>query len=422
MYRKASKGLFKHYDFLLLDLICLQLTFVLACIIRQGWGNPYAVPVYRNIGVFICLADILVLLCMETLKNVIKRGFYREMTATVKHAVAIMLLLALYLFMVQSEYHYSRIVFLLMGVLYVILTYCTRIWWKYILRKRMKDGGRRSLLLVTTEDMAEDIVKDILENNYEMFSVAGLSILDRDMTGEEIAGIPVVASGSTAADYICREWVDEVFIILHRNYDYPQKMLDQFVETGVTVHINLAQVSQVSGKKQFVERIGNYTVLTTSINYMRLKQALLKRLLDIAGGLAGCFFTAIIFVFVAPAIYISSPGPIFFTQIRVGQNGKKFKMYKFRSMYMDAEERKQELMGKNRVDDGLMFKLDFDPRVIGNRILPNGKKKTGIGNFIRVTSLDEFPQFFNVLKGDMSLVGPRDIIGTTKNNLCFSMV
>ena len=76
-------------------------------------------------------------------------------------------------------------------------------------------------------------------------------------------------------------------------------------------------------------------------------------------------------------------------------------------MYMDAEERKKELMAQNKISDGLMFKMDFDPRIIGNKILPDGTRKTGIGQFIRKTSLDEFPQFINILLGDMSLVGTR---------------
>ena len=129
--------------------------------------------------------------------------------------------------------------------------------------------------------------------------------------------------------------------------------------------------------------------------------------MDIAGGVAGCLITVVLLLFLGPAIYIQSPGPIFFKQVRMGRNGKKFYMYKFRSMYLDAEERKAELMKQNRVNDGLMFKLDWDPRIIGSRELPDGTLKKGIGNFIREWSLDEFPQFFNVLKGDMSLVGTR---------------
>ena len=101
----------------------------------------------------------------------------------------------------------------------------------------------------------------------------------------------------------------------------------------------------------------------------------------------------------APAIKIQSPGPVFFSQIRVGKNGKKFKLYKFRSMYTDAEERKAQLATENRVTDGLMFKLDFDPRIIGCRQLPDGTVKKGIGNFIRDWSFDEFPQFMECLKG-----------------------
>lgn len=144
-----------------------------------------------------------------------------------------------------------------------------------------------------------------------------------------------------------------------------------------------------------------------SINYASDMQLLMKRIMDIVGGLVGCLATAVLFLFLAPAIYIQSPGPIFFTQIRVGKNGKKFKMYKFRSMNVNAEQEKKELESQNRVKDGMMFKLEYDPRIIGCKKRPDGTVKKGLGNIIRDCSLDEFPQFFNVLKGDMSLVGTR---------------
>ena len=104
--------------------------------------------------------------------------------------------------------------------------------------------------------------------------------------------------------------------------------------------------------------------------------------------------TAIAVIIVGPLVKLESPGPLFFSQKRVGKNGRIFKIYKIRSMYQDAEERKKELMAQNEMD-GLMFKMKDDPRI------------TKVGKFIRKTSIDELPQFWNVLKGDMSLVGPR---------------
>ena len=144
-------------------------------------------------------------------------------------------------------------------------------------------------------------------------------------------------------------------------------------------------------------------VLTSSVRVASSWQVVLKRLMDICGGLVGLFLTGILTIFIGPAIYIASPGPIFFSQIRVGKNGKRFKIYKFRSMYLDAEKRKKDLMDKNEMN-GLMFKMEADPRIIGSG--PDGTRH-GLGWFIRKTSLDEFPQFWNVLKGDMSLVGTR---------------
>lgn len=172
-------------------------------------------------------------------------------------------------------------------------------------------------------------------------------------------------------------------------------MIKNFGIMGITIHIKLARVADDSSN-QIVEKLEGYTVLSTSINMVSAGQLIFKRTMDICGGLVGMLLTGIIFIFVAPIIYIKSPGPIFFKQVRIGKNGKKFNIYKFRSMYMDAEERKKELMAQNDIKDGMMFKMDNDPRII-----------KGIGNFIRDYSLDEFPQFWNVLIGDMSLVGTR---------------
>ena len=124
------------------------------------------------------------------------------------------------------------------------------------------------------------------------------------------------------------------------------------------------------------------------------KRLLIKRVMDIFGGLIGMVITLFFFPFVAIAIKLDSPGPVLFSQIRIGRNGRRFKIYKFRSMYMDAEERKKELEEQNEIQ-GLMFKMENDPRI------------TKVGKFIRKTSIDELPQFYNVVKGDMSLVGTR---------------
>ena len=407
MYRKDSVGWIKHMDFIILDLICLQVAFVLAYAL-SGYGvNPYRLILYRNMAVFMEVADLVVLFVMGTLKNVLKRGHYKDFVVTVQHGVILGACLLLYLFMLQEGQRYSRLALVLNFVIYILLTYLVRELWKYLLKKKMEDGEGRSLLLVVSADVVSSVVESMKEHNYARYKIAGIAVIDKEMTGKYIDGVKVVANMENAAEYVCKEWIDEVLIVTSSAIPYPKELIEQFTETGVTVHLNLAKVQSVSGKKQFVEKVGDYTVLTTSINYASTMDLMLKRLMDIAGGLAGCLITGILCIFVAPAIYIASPGPIFFAQERVGKNGRKFKMYKFRSMYMDAEERKAELMKDNKLGDGKMFKLDFDPRVIGNKILPDGTHKTGVGDFIRRTSLDEFPQFINVLRGDMSIVGTR---------------
>ncbi|WP_342042991.1 sugar transferase [Bacillus sp. OTU2372] len=122
---------------------------------------------------------------------------------------------------------------------------------------------------------------------------------------------------------------------------------------------------------------------------------IVKRLIDIIGASCGIIFLSLLFIVIALLIKIEDPkGKVFFSQKRVGLNGKEFKMYKFRSMVFNAEERLQELLKYNEVS-GAMFKMKEDPRI------------TKVGKFVRKTSIDELPQLFNVVKGEMSLVGPR---------------
>ena len=406
MYRRDTKGWLKHLDFMILDLIVLQISFVLAYVLRHGLQNPYQVPLYASMGVFLLLCDLVIIFFTEPFRNVLKRGYYREMESVVQQALFVELFAVLYLFAQQIGEEYSRITMLVMGILYVLIGYVTRLLWKQVLKK-IQRPGKRSLMVVCDMENVVKTLSDLRSNNYGVYQYSGLILLEEGCVGMEIGGVPVVAEVKDAATYAQKHWVDEVFINLPAGEDVPRMLMDDFVEMGVTVHLNLSQVTHTPGRVQIVEKVGNYTVLTSSMNYATTKQALLKRTMDIAGGLVGCLLCGLLFLFVAPAIYISSPGPIFFAQERIGKNGKHFKMYKFRSMYMDAEERKKELMAQNKVSGGLMFKLDFDPRIIGNKILPDGTRKTGIGQFIRSTSIDEFPQFFNVLKGDMSLVGTR---------------
>lgn len=416
MYRKNVNGWLKHFDFLLLDMICLQLAFMMAYFIKNGNIHLYNDILYRNMAIIIELADLMVLLIFGTLKGVLKRGHYQEFVKTLKHALIVCLLAILYLFTVQKGVFFSRfILFLTIGI-YFLLTYIVRELWKSNIKKGVNSGKRRKLLIVSSSSIVDKVIDNIEKNNYSRYDIVGIALLDKNLIGNQINNVSVVANNETVGMYACKEWVDEVLIVLPKEIAYPNTLIEQLTLAGITVHMNLAKVVNSPGKKQFVEKIGDYTVLTTSINYASLNELFLKRVFDIICGILGCILTLVICIFIGPAIYIASPGPIFFSQERVGKNGKKFKMYKFRSMYLDAEERKAELMKHNKLGDGKMFKLDFDPRVIGNKVMPDGSHKTGIGEFIRKTSLDEFPQFFNVLKGDMSIVGVRDIIGTTREN------
>lgn len=403
MYRK-NNGIWKHWDFAALDVVCVVLafTFAYARFSQSTNGNWMGNPMYRNALAFLVVADTVAIACANTMKNVVKRGHYVEFGKTVKNATILFALELLYLFATQQGTDFSRLTLAITFGTYVLVSYVSREIWKQVIRKHMT-AGDVPLLIVGDKDALKGAVENY-SKCYSHYNLVGLAVSDESMVGQQLYGVDVVADKDSVGEYLTHQWVDEV-LITGKN---EQKLVNSILETGVVTHINLDDLFEAPvGRKMLVEKVNKSTVLTATMNYCSTGDLFLKRAMDICVSIVGCIFTGILFLFVAPAIYIADPGPVIFAQERAGLNGKHFKMYKFRSMVQNADEMKAKLLAQNKHSDNLMFKMDFDPRIIGNKVLPDGTTKTGIGEFIRKTSIDEFPQFFNVLKGDMSIVGTR---------------
>ncbi len=407
MYEKRNKGWWKHLDFIILDILCLQVAFVLAYSVRFGLDNPYRNAEYLRMAVLYTMVDFCVSIIFNTFKNILKRSYYKEVTAVCQHVFLVEGIMLLLLFSMRNSTVYSRIFFYLMVPLYMGITFLGRIFWKKKLKKGQLFQSGKSLVIIAPRKRLEECIDNICRTNYNIYRSVGAVAVDGSFKGQIINGIQVVADYEDAVDYICREWVDEVFLDIDMADGYPVDLMEDLKRMGVVIHLAITKEGDIQENKHQVERLGNYTVLTTGLNYAKTSQLMAKRLMDIVGSLAGCLVTLVLILIFGPIIFFSSPGPIFFSQERVGKNGKRFRMYKFRTMYPDAEERKKELLAENCVSGGLMFKLDYDPRIIGSKKLPDGTIRKGIGNFLRESSLDEFPQMINVLKGDMSLVGTR---------------
>lgn len=232
MYRKNANGWLKHIDFIILDMICLQIAFMMAYFIKNGNIHLYNNFLYRNMAIILEVADLMVLLIFGTLKGVLKRGHYQEFVKTLKHGFIVCLLAVLYLFTVQKGIFFSRfILFLTIGI-YLILTYIVRELWKSHIKKGVNCGKRRKLLIVTSSSIADRVIDNVKKNNYSRYDIVGVALLDKDFIGNIISNVSVVANNETVGMYACKEWVDEVLIVLPKEIAYPNTLIEQLTLAG----------------------------------------------------------------------------------------------------------------------------------------------------------------------------------------------
>ena len=290
----------------------------------------------------------------------------------------------------------------------------------HLIKRQYLEHHTKKTIIITDNSSLEKAVYDIQKLNSEDCEIIGITSLsgkqadrfykvkilsnnlktqsskDTDSSSKNPAleSIKLKELSLSTLEYVKRHQVDLViFSVNHLARRKIEHLIEAFSEMGIDSLITIDSFA-IETLETKLEDFGTTNVIRLSPRLFTDGELLLKRLMDIAGALVGCFICLIFGLIVAPLIFLEDPGPIIFKQKRVGRNGKFFYIYKFRSMYQDAEAKLQTLKDQNEMQ-GFMFKMKNDPRI------------TKIGKILRKTSIDELPQFFNVLEGSMSLIGTR---------------
>ncbi len=379
----------KHIDFIVADIIGIELALWSAILLWYERVAPF-ISFYQKLSVLVAGIYVVVMLFGTLHKDVLKRGHLRELWMSAVMNTELLFCIIGMLFILKKSDTYSRITFASFYIISIVYVWIFRSVLKLWIKSRFKSGkNNANVLVVTCPEAAETFMQTLNDENNGYYAFKGLVFPDTS-EHKEYAHLPVIKD-EEMLEFIKDNAINEVFIFLKS--DKSSALVEEFLSMGINTHLVLNLEIEDLPNAQ-MEQIEDYSVVTTSISRASAGELIIKRLFDIFVSIVGLIATGILFLIFAPIIKLQSPGPVFFSQKRVGKNGKIFKIYKFRSMYTDAEERKKELMDQNQMT-GLMFKMDNDPRIFP------------IGKFIRKTSIDEFPQFWNIFKGDMSLVGTR---------------
>ena len=393
MYSEGKRSWVKHLDFTVLDLLCLELSLIAAYAWRFNGAWLFDEDIYQRLAIIVLLIHIVVVFFVEPYKGILRRNKYQEFRATLTSAVVAFGGVLVYMYAVKQSVLYSRKMLFVFLAFSVVTIYGERVVWKRLIRfRKLQDKNKALMTVVAESSNVERCLNEIARNKYTNYKVTGVVVVDEPMEGQSIHGIPVIANADNFLDYVRTHVVDEVFIDGNTR-ESSEALASALVELGATVHMSLVHSNVLVPNRQ-LDNYGNYVVLTSSMRIATNRQLFIKRTMDIVGSLVGLVLVGIAYVIFAPIIKIQSPGPVFYKQVRIGKNGRKFNFYKFRSMHVGADEMLEKLKSENEMQ-GNMFKMENDPRIIP------------IGHFMRKYSIDELPQFWNVLIGDMSLVGTR---------------
>ena len=321
------------------------------------------------------------------------RGYLIELKEVIVYNIYLLCGLVLIAFFWKKLETTSRLLTSYFFCFNIVVMYLSRVLVKVLLRRMYNDDPKKTKGILMVVEKGQETLLDTFRSGLT-YNVIGTLIVDQDQVTGTVDGNEISCTLDKLVNTVVTYQIDDVvFKLPGQGQKALFELITDFEDMGANCHYALDVPTGARGNAT-MEMFGEMFMATYTLRTQSAWQLVMKRVMDICGAVVGLILCGIISIFLIPAIKLDSPGPAIFSQIRIGKNGRRFKFYKFRSMYIDAEERKKELMKKNEMD-GLMFKMEDDPRI------------TKVGKFIRKTSLDEFPQFWNVLVGDMSLVGTR---------------
>ena len=376
--------------------------FVLSMIVA-GFLRYESIPVFFEntaaVGLLIVtlFSGIVAFYFVKMFQRFFIRGHLDEVLHVAALSFLLLLFITLYTFGVKNRIMLSRLTLLYFFGINTVLLYFVHLLIKKA-HARHVFGSRGSKLLIITDIENVALTCQNIYNSHWIDKAMGVILIDQMMVNQDqLSGIPLITLETDCADYIIQNTIDEVLLSVTEDRfhsDEIKTLITKIKETGAILSIkgwlSVNEEAQVYKVKEFKD----FYVISFANREYDYITIIAKRAMDILGGLIGSIIAIVVSIFVAPAILLESRGPLFFRQVRVGRNGRNFTILKFRSMYADAESRKKQLLEKNKMN-GPMFKVKDDPRI------------TRVGKFIRKTSIDELPQFFNILVGNMSLVGIR---------------
>ena len=388
MFRRESD--IERFKICMFDMICAIVAYYITFLLPFHELTEYSL-------VLISIVHVAIFYIGNQFNHLYQRGYLDEVKSVITYEIQMMIALMVMIFITKGAFNISRRGMACFIVLDTILVYLEHIAVKMYRHKVYPEReSSKKVYLITSLSRLERVVNRIQLAGAWGGKLTAIYLVDqKENPIKSYLDIPVVTTENDYYEYAKQQVVDEVFINLPSKYEFDMEgMVQDFEAMGIPVSFNINAFDLDTKSDKRVRKLGGFSVITFSTQFHDYSSLLMKRFIDICGAVVGLILTTVVGIILVPIIKLESKGPAIFSQERVGKNGRVFKFYKFRSMYIDAEERKAELMEQNEMN-GLMFKMENDPRI------------TKVGKFIRKTSLDELPQFYNVLRGDMSLVGTR---------------